>query len=922
MPLREARFRASISSSLSRGHFRRATEPRSNRPAKRLDQLTCTTIHGFAQALIKPYPAEADIDPGAEIIDPAEADLAFEERYEAWLRSIFPAQTTTASSQTRARATRSEASKLVGEVAQFLRRNRDARPAGAAGRNERSSNSSRPRTQFANGLDRFGLPGAADRGSLRSVHRALSRCSAAVAAKRQSRATERSSRPSIVRDTRRCFTQRRQKAAAADKRQMAEAAAAAGRSKADGQASLRRCSMDTMRPAMMRSKHCLSAIAAELLARLAAEMDGLMKDWRDYKRAAALLDFDDLLYTARDLLVGHEAGPAGACRQRFRHVLVDEFQDTDPLQIEILWLLCGEACEGSDKDPLAPGTAARRAVPGRRSQAGDLSFPRRRRERLSRRPHRDRRRARLLKITANFRSVEPILTFVNQRFEKVAVGSGRATRFQRALATREATEEALLRSPRSTLTVAEEQADAAMLRDAEADLRRRSLQPAGRQLDGPRSTKQPKHDALPVRRHRAAGAGRNRALAVRRGARRARDSGLDAGRQGLLSPPGNPRSHRPDAHARRRTRHAGARRAAARPSGRPHRGRASRHRRWACRPIRTVRIGCRISICGPMPPHVKHDIARSRSRDPAVAARRARSTTPYMLLADAIAALNVRPQLRQRFKAGAERAIANVDLFLEMARAYDVRGLRAFARDMRANWEEAVRQVEGRPDAEQQSVSLITIHAAKGPGMAGRHPDQHDRRTASRNRRLCRTERRTVFSIPVLGVEPDRLCGPQELERAGACARAGAALVCGDDPRARPSGSAAAFRQASRRMLGPHCRSRAGISSFDLDPAKLGRSANIPPPTALRTRRRERSSRQRQLGSRKPCTRSSGNGRAAAKSRRAHRPHRFRIFESPEEAEEAARNSGARGRRQLDARDYSAQADGGGADRRNLGQRR
>jgi hypothetical protein len=48
-----------------------------------------------------------------------------------------------------------------------------------------------------------------------------------------------------------------------------------------------------------------------------------------------------------------------------------------------------------------------------------------------------------------------------------------------------------------------------------------------------------------------------------------------------------------------------------------------------------------------------------------------------------------------------------------LARAYDVRGLRAFARDMRANWEEAERQVEGRPDAAQQSVALITIHAAK-----------------------------------------------------------------------------------------------------------------------------------------------------------------------------------------------------------------
>jgi ATP-dependent exoDNAse (exonuclease V) beta subunit len=48
---------------------------------KALDQLVCTTIHGFAQTLMKPYPAEAGIDPGAEIIDPAEGDLAFDERF-------------------------------------------------------------------------------------------------------------------------------------------------------------------------------------------------------------------------------------------------------------------------------------------------------------------------------------------------------------------------------------------------------------------------------------------------------------------------------------------------------------------------------------------------------------------------------------------------------------------------------------------------------------------------------------------------------------------------------------------------------------------------------------------------------------------------------------------------------------------------
>ena len=34
-------------------------------------------------------------------------------------------------------------------------------------------------------------------------------------------------------------------------------------------------------------------------------------------------------------------------------MLVDEFQDTDPLQIEILWRLCGEPPKDGSTDPLA-----------------------------------------------------------------------------------------------------------------------------------------------------------------------------------------------------------------------------------------------------------------------------------------------------------------------------------------------------------------------------------------------------------------------------------------------------------------------------------------------------------------------------------------------------------------------------------------
>ncbi len=153
------------------------------------------------------------------------------------------------------------------------------------------------------------------------------------------------------------------------------------------------------------------------------------------------------------------------------------------------------------------------------------------------------------------------------------------------------------------------------------------------------------------------------------------------------------------------------------------------------------------------PDQIAHDLARGVVGSLQTVAMRARSSTPYALLSDAVGLLNVRAQLRQRSSAGAERALANVDVFLEMSRAYDVRGLRAFANDMRANWEEAARQVEGRPDAEEQSVALITIHAAKGLewpvvipiNMTGSPKAEsglmHDRRSKR-------------FSVPVVGVEP------------------------------------------------------------------------------------------------------------------------------------------------------------------------
>lgn len=68
------------------------------------------------------------------------------------------------------------------------------------------------------------------------------------------------------------------------------------------------------------------------------------------RRAEGLLAFQDLLVLARDLLRDHPAVRDELCG-RFTRLLIDEFQDTDPLQADIAALLATPA----DGMPIAPG---------------------------------------------------------------------------------------------------------------------------------------------------------------------------------------------------------------------------------------------------------------------------------------------------------------------------------------------------------------------------------------------------------------------------------------------------------------------------------------------------------------------------------------------------------------------------------------
>ena len=57
-------------------------------------------------------------------------------------------------------------------------------------------------------------------------------------------------------------------------------------------------------------------------------------------QAEGAMDFDDLLYQMHRLLAENQDGVCDKYRERFKHILVDEYQDTNPLQYSIIQLLC------------------------------------------------------------------------------------------------------------------------------------------------------------------------------------------------------------------------------------------------------------------------------------------------------------------------------------------------------------------------------------------------------------------------------------------------------------------------------------------------------------------------------------------------------------------------------------------------------
>jgi ATP-dependent helicase/nuclease subunit A len=153
---------------------------------------------------------------------------------------------------------------------------------------------------------------------------------------------------------------------------------------------------------------------ADLAALLQGELFATVDAYETLKARAGCLDFLDLLVRTRDL-VRERADVRADLQGRFSHIFVDEFQDTDPLQAEILVLLAAA-------DPAVSRWRDATPVPGKLFVVGDpkQSIYRFRRADVGVYQEvkgllRDRGAA-VLDLTSSFRAVPSVQRFLNAAF--------------------------------------------------------------------------------------------------------------------------------------------------------------------------------------------------------------------------------------------------------------------------------------------------------------------------------------------------------------------------------------------------------------------------------------------------------------------------------------------------------------------------
>ncbi|HYY73194.1 MAG TPA: ATP-dependent helicase [Solirubrobacterales bacterium] len=145
------------------------------------------------------------------------------------------------------------------------------------------------------------------------------------------------------------------------------------------------------------------------------DLERLGLEYARYKRERNLVDYDDLLVLLRDLLRDHPEVAAQLSRT-YRFIMVDEYQDTNPLQAEIV-----RGLAATHPNVMAVGDDSQsiysfRGATFRNIMDFPKAFP----------------GARILKLEENYRSTQPILDLANAIIDRAAEKHTKVLRTRRA----------------------------------------------------------------------------------------------------------------------------------------------------------------------------------------------------------------------------------------------------------------------------------------------------------------------------------------------------------------------------------------------------------------------------------------------------------------------------------------------------------
>ena len=365
--------------------------------AATIDLAAIQTIHAFAAALLRTYPIEARLPPGFEVWDDVQFSLAFDERFQIWLDAEA-----TADEAVRVRRAALQRALLLGlrfddprALARAFQEHTDILPAQNWSSPVPTNTLAEARAmgqqlQDLERMIRYAKNGEEDPlvGEIRRL---------ASGARRLREAGDELEALLALKDLPDPSTQRGRKG---DFLTDENGVNAADRIK------------EILREVKGNREALLSAHRAAALGDLLDELRAFTLDFTEERRRQGVAGFHDLLLWARDLLRDNPSVRERA-RARFHRIFVDEFQDTDPLQAEIIWYLTANSLdEDWVRAPLRPGKLFVVGDPKQsiyRFRGADIRLVG---EIFEKAGPRD-----VLKLRQNFRSARAVLAWANYHFD-------------------------------------------------------------------------------------------------------------------------------------------------------------------------------------------------------------------------------------------------------------------------------------------------------------------------------------------------------------------------------------------------------------------------------------------------------------------------------------------------------------------------